>query len=101
MFDSVISVSNVEANHPLRMKIFKSKYLINFIKQKKENMKPRQSLPKVYLRSGSIYLFKRNVLLRTNSIVGKKCYGIILKGKETINIDSKEQLDYLKSKYEN
>ena len=28
MFDSVISVSNVEANHPLRMKIFKSKYLI-------------------------------------------------------------------------
>lgn len=101
IFDSVVSVSNVEANHPLRMKIFKSKYLINFIKQKKENMKPRQSLPKVYLRSGSIYLFKRNVLLRTNSIVGKKCCGIILKGKETINIDSKEQLDYLKSKYEN
>ena len=101
MFDSVISVSNVEANHPLRMKIFKSKYLVNYIKQKKENMKPRQSLPKVYLRSGSIYLFKRDTLMKANTIVGKKCFGIILKGKETINIDSKEQLNYLKSKYGN
>ena len=62
-------------------------------------MKPRQSLPKVYLRSGSIYLFKREVLMKTNTIVGKKCFGLILKGKETINIDTKEQLDYLKTKF--
>jgi len=100
VFDSVVSVSDVGAAHPLRMKIFKSKYLINYIKQKKENMKPRQSLQKVFLRSGSIYLFKRDVLMKTNSLVGQKCYGMVLKGKETINIDSIEQLDYLRSKYE-
>ena len=81
------------------MKVFKSKYLVNLIKQKRENMIPRQSLPKIYLRSGSIYLFERDVLMKSNSIVGKKCYGIILKGKETINIDTKDQLNYLKFKF--
>ena len=99
LYDSVVSVAKVEAEHPLRMKIFKSKYLKNYIKKNKENMKPRQSLPKVYLRSGSIYLFNRDVLMKSNSIVGKKCYGLILKGKETINIDTKEQLNYLRLKY--
>lgn len=98
-FDSVVSVARVDAEHPLRMKKFKSKYLVNYINQKKENMKPRQSLPKVYLRSGSIYLFKREVLMKSNTLVGKKCFGLILKGKEKINIDTKEQLDYLKSIY--
>ena len=48
---------------------------------------------------GSIYLFNRSVLMKTNSIVGKKCYGLILKGKETINIDTKEQLNYLRVIY--
>ena len=62
-------------------------------------MKPRQLLPKVYLRSGSIYLFKREILMKSNTLVGKKCFGLILKGKEKINIDTKEQLDYLKSIY--
>ena len=37
--------------------------------------------------------------MKTNSIVGKKCYGLILKGKETINIDTKEQLNYLRVIY--
>ena len=63
----------------------------------KENMKPRQSLPKVYIRSGSIYLFERNVLLKQKSMVGKKCYGIILSGKETINIDTYENLNEFKN----
>ncbi len=99
-YDSVVSVEEVKTNHPFRMKIFKSKYLTNFIKQKKENTKPRQNLSKIYIRSGSIYLFKRDVLMRKNSVVGKKCFGLILEGKETINIDTKNQLNYLKFKYE-
>ena len=51
------------------------------IKQKKENTKPRQNLPKIFIRSGSIYLFARDVLMKRNSVVGKKCYGLILKDK--------------------
>ncbi len=100
IYDSVVSVEEVKTDHPFRMKIFKSKYLTNFIKQRKENTKPRQSLSKIYIRSGSIYLFNRDVLMRRNSVVGKKCFGLILEGKETINIDTKNQLNYLKFKYE-
>ena len=100
LYDSAVSVVEVKTDHPLRMKVFKSKYLKNFIKQKKENTKPRQNLPKIFIRSGSIYLFNRDILMKKNSVVGKKCYGLILKGKEATNIDTKDQLNYLKFKYE-
>lgn len=100
LYDSAVSVVEIKTDHPLRMKVFKSKYLKNFIKQKKENTKPRQNLPKIFIRSGSIYLFARDVLMKRNSVVGKKCYGLILKDKEAINIDTQDQLNYLKFKYE-
>ncbi len=99
-YDSAVSVVEVKTDHPLRMKVFKSKYLKNFIKQKKENTKPRQNLPKIFIRSGSIYLFDRDILMKRNSVVGKKCYGLILKDKEAINIDTKNQLKYFKYRYE-
>ena len=55
LFDSVVSVSEVGPHHPYRMKIFKNKYLKNFMHFKNENMQPRQKLPKIYIRSGSFY----------------------------------------------
>tara|TARA_B100000242_G_C43021968_1_gene475642 strand:- start:64 stop:756 length:693 start_codon:yes stop_codon:yes gene_type:complete len=98
LFDSVLSVSEVGAYHPFRMKIFKNKYLKNFMHFKNENMLPRQKLPKIYIRSGSFYLIKRDAFFKYDSLVGKKCKGIILKGLETVNIDKKEDLDYLRLK---
>tara|TARA_B100001121_G_C18572774_1_gene565830 strand:- start:158 stop:850 length:693 start_codon:yes stop_codon:yes gene_type:complete len=98
LFDSVVSVSEVGACHPYRMKIFKNRYLKNFMHFKGENMLPRQKLPKIYIRSGSFYLIKRDAFLKYNSLVGKKCKGIILKGLEAVNIDKKEDFDYLKLK---
>lgn len=98
LFDSVVSVSEVGPHHPYRMKIFKNKYLKNFMHFKNENMQPRQKLPKIYIRSGSFYLIKRDAFLKYNSLVGRKCKGIILKGLESLNIDKKEDLDYLKLK---
>jgi CMP-N,N'-diacetyllegionaminic acid synthase len=97
-YDSIISLSEVGAYHPYRMKIFQNGYLKNFMKFKNENMLPRQKLPKLYIRSGSFYLIKRDIFLKYNSLVGKKCKGIILKGLETINIDKIEDLEYLKLK---
>ena len=37
-YDSVVSVEEVKTNHPFRMKDFKSKYLTNFIKQRKKTL---------------------------------------------------------------
>lgn len=95
--DSIISVTDVNANHPNRMKIFKNNYLINYNKSKKEDMRPRQKLPKVYIRSGSIYLTTRNSLFKNKSLVGKKCAGIILGGYESLNIDTINDLNFFKS----
>ena len=94
--DSVLSISNVLANHPFRMKKIKNGFLKNFMGFKKENMKPRQSLPKVYIRSGSFYLITKKSFLKYKSLVGKKCVGIELFDDEKINIDTEDDLEYLK-----
>jgi N-acylneuraminate cytidylyltransferase/CMP-N,N'-diacetyllegionaminic acid synthase len=97
-FDSLVSVSSVGPMHPERMKKFKKKYLVNYLGGKKENMLPRQKLPNVYIRSGSIYLTTRDSLIRNKSLVGKRCYGLVIDGLESINIDTKDDLDLLKLK---
>jgi len=90
--DSVITVSLVNNFHPYRMKIFKGNILKNFMNLKKENFKAVKHLPKIFVRSGSMYFFKRENISKYNSILGKKTYGIEVKGKNTINIDEKEDL---------
>lgn len=90
--DSVITVNLVNNFHPYRMKIFKGNILKNFINLKKENFKAVKHLPKVFVRSGSMYFFKTENISKYNSILGKKTYGIEVKGKNTINIDEKEDL---------
>ena len=100
-YDSAASVCSVGASHPFRMKVFRGKFLKNFINLKKENMKPRQDLPKVYIRSGSLYMIRREALLKYNSMVGKKVYGIVLTGHEATNIDTLDDLNYLKMKLKN
>ena len=94
--DSVISVKDVEGNHPLRMKIFKNKRLKNYSGKIQEDMRPRQKLPKVYIRSGSFYLIKRDSFMQLNSLVGINCHGVIVKGLEATNIDTLSDLKYLK-----
>jgi CMP-N,N'-diacetyllegionaminic acid synthase len=87
-YDSVVSIKDVEGFHPLRMKIKKKNFIINYSNEKKENMKPRQNLPKVFIRSGSIYMIKRRTLIKNNSLVGRKVFGLEQKGKKVINIDN-------------
>jgi len=96
--DSVLSISDVQANHPFRMKKIKNGYLKNFMNFENENMKPRQFLPKVYIRSGSFYLITKKAFHKYKSLVGKKCVGIKLYGNETLNIDTIDDLKFLKYK---
>jgi len=87
--DSVISVVNVGAHHPLRMKrIVNDGWLINYIEQGMEDMRPRQELPPVYIRNGSLYITWRNVLLQ-GSFVGSNCKAYIMPPERSVNIDTK------------
>ena len=92
--DSFVTIEEVGSYHPFRMKyLSKSNLLSNVIEQGFEDMRPIQSIKKVYIRSGSIYLCKRSVVFEQNSLVGKNAYGHLVKGKFAINIDTIKDLN--------
>ena len=90
--DSIVSIVNVDGYHPFRMKRLEGKKLINYIDQGFEDMRPRQKLPNVYIRNGSIYLIKRDVLVKEKTLVGKQCIGYEMNSYDSVNIDNKLDL---------
>ena len=85
---SVISVQDVNAFHPARMKFLGKKNILKdpTFSEKYENQ-PRQELRKMYIRSGLIYLTRVKNVIKYNSIKGKKSYGIITPSSRAFNID--------------
>ena len=63
-------------------------YLSNFIDQGFEDMRPRQKLPKVFRRAGSIYVSKRHVIMEKNTLLGNPCLGIEVPYETAIDIDN-------------
>jgi len=90
--DSVASIVSVEGNHPFRMKRLIGDRLINYIEQGFEDMRPRQVLPTVYIRNGAIYLSRRNVVAKSDRIIGEHCLGFEMSLEESVNID--DRLDF-------
>tara|TARA_B100000902_G_scaffold399521_1_gene470785 strand:+ start:8312 stop:9022 length:711 start_codon:yes stop_codon:yes gene_type:complete len=96
--DSIVSVVDVGAYHPLRMKrIIGVNRLINLVNNKSEDMRPRQDLPPVYIRNGAIYAIKSKVLKKEKSLVGKRCIAYKMPKSRSVNID--EPLDLITAKY--
>lgn len=86
--DSVISVVEVGAEHPLRMKRVIGDRLINYIDQGFEDMRPRQHLPPVYIRNGAIYATRRRTILEQQSFSGADCRPYEMPAERSINIDT-------------
>ena len=88
--DSVISFVDTGERHPARMKsidaetgrVFDPPFAEPF-----EGM-PRQNLPKLYLRDGSVYLTRRRALMEQNSLKGADCRAWIIPPERSWNIDS-------------
>ena len=98
--DSVISVVEVEGNHPLRMKRIVNNRLVNYVDQGHEDMRPRQELPMVYIRNGAIYATLRDVLINDDSFIGKNSHPYVMNKEKSINIDTISDL-YLAQIYMN
>jgi CMP-N-acetylneuraminic acid synthetase len=94
--DSVVSIVSVGGTHPFRMKRLVGNQLINYIDQGFWDMSPRQKLPPVYIRNGAIYLIKRDVLIKEEQLIGRKCLGMLMSDKESVNIDSSLDLKLVK-----
>ena len=87
--DSVISFVAVNDNHPARMKQIDSDgRVIDPPFAEEHEGQPRQSLPKYYLREGSVYLTRRDVLMEQRSLKGGDCRAWIIPADRACNIDS-------------
>ena len=73
--------------------------IVNYIDQGFEEMRGRQTLPKVYKRAGSIYVSRRDVVMYKNTLVGDPCKGIIVPYSTAIDIDRLEDLELARILY--
>ena len=90
--DSVISVERVFAHHPILMKKIEKNRLHPFMIEEKEGT-PRQKYdPPAYMRNGSIYITKRQILMKMNSIWGRNIKPMIMKEGGRISIDTLNDL---------
>ncbi|KAA3624578.1 MAG: acylneuraminate cytidylyltransferase family protein [Proteobacteria bacterium] len=94
--DSLVSVVEVGGYHPFRMKrLVDGDRLINYIDQGFEDMRPRQELPPVYIREGSLYIARRHLVMEAATLVGGDVRAIVVEPGGTVNIDS--EADFLRA----
>ena len=87
--DSVISVTDVGHHHPARMKIVNlDGRVTNPPFAEEYEGQPRQLLPKFYLRDGSVYLTRTDVLIEQNSLAGDHCQAWIVPRERACSIDT-------------
>lgn len=89
--DSVMTLVDVKHNHPARMYTINDGMLSNVMAEGVP-MRPRQELPKVYIRSGDIYACKRELLFEKNVMIGSKCVPLVISSERAVNIDTMEDL---------
>ena len=85
--DSVISVINVDAHHPARMKYLEGDKLIDPKFSEEYENQPRQELIPMYIRNGAIYAMRKNVLLG-GSFKGNDSRAWIMSSERSLNIDT-------------
>jgi CMP-N,N'-diacetyllegionaminic acid synthase len=91
--DSVISVVDVEAHHPARMKFVENGILIDPPFCEKHENQNRQELTPMFIRNGSIYLTRRNTILN-GSFKGKKSMAYIMPAVRSANIDTLNDFEH-------
>lgn len=90
--DSVISVCDVGAYHPARMRQIIDDRLVELPIREPKEMLRRQDLPPVYIRNGAIYAVRREVVMEQNSMSGKVCRPYMMPEDRSVNVDSKLDL---------
>jgi CMP-N-acetylneuraminic acid synthetase len=90
--DSVISVCDVGAYHPARMRQIVDDCLVELPIREPKEMLRRQDLPPVYIRNGAVYAVRREVVMEHNSMIGQISRPYIMPDERSVNVDSKLDL---------
>jgi CMP-N-acetylneuraminic acid synthetase len=86
--DSVISVTQVMAEHPILMKKIENDRLLPYCIEEKEGTRRQDYDPPAYIRNGAIYLTQRDVLMEDNSIWGQVIRPYVMPEERSYDIDS-------------
>jgi CMP-N,N'-diacetyllegionaminic acid synthase len=90
--DSVISVTQVFAVHPILMKRIENNRLLPFCIEEKEGTRRQDYQPAAYMRNGAIYLTRRDVLIEKNSIWGDIIRPYVMPSERSVSIDTELDL---------
>ncbi|MGQ0810503.1 MAG: acylneuraminate cytidylyltransferase family protein [Nitrospiraceae bacterium] len=90
--DSVISVVQVFATHPILMKRIEHGRLLPFCLEEEEGTRRQDYRPAAYMRNGAIYLTRRDVLMEEGSIWGKIIRPYVMPLERSVSIDTELDL---------
>ena len=89
--DSVISVVQVFAHHPILMKRIEDDRLVPYCIDEKEGTRRQDYQPPAYMRNGAIYLSRRDVLMN-GSVWGQAIRPYVMPEDRSVNVDSELDL---------
>jgi CMP-N-acetylneuraminic acid synthetase len=93
--DSVISVVQVFAVHPILMKRIEHGRLLPYCIEEKEDTRRQDYQPPAYMRNGAIYLTRRDVLMERNSGWGETIRPYIMPPERSVGVDTELDLKLL------
>lgn len=85
--DSVISVVELKAGHPIQTKKIVNDRLVPYCIEEPEGIRRQDCKPEAYLRNGAIYLTRREALIDHDSIWGKEIRPYVMPEERSVNID--------------
>ncbi|MBN2470234.1 MAG: acylneuraminate cytidylyltransferase family protein [Anaerolineae bacterium] len=86
--DSVISVRQVFAVHPILMKRIEDNRLLPYCIEEVEGTRRQDYQPPAYMRNGALYLTRRDVIMEGHSIWGEIIRPYVMPEERSIGIDS-------------
>lgn len=90
--DSIISVVQVFAEHPIFIKRIENERLLPFNLVEKEGTRRQDCHPPAYIRNGAVYLTRRDIIMNANSIWGKVIRPYVMPPERSVNIDGELDL---------
>ena len=87
--------ATVSRKNPYFNQVYQRRNSVKLVKIDKSNYKRRQDAPIIYDLNASIYVYKRNILIKSNTIYVNKSFLYLMPQNRSFDIDSKSDFDYV------
>ncbi|HEV8722671.1 MAG TPA: acylneuraminate cytidylyltransferase family protein [Candidatus Binatia bacterium] len=92
--DAVVSIVTVPIQfNPHKLYLQDQEGFLHLITGEREPIPRRQDIPPAFRRDGSVYLTRRDVVMKDHSLYGKRVKGFLMNGDRSVDIDGPEDWD--------